>query len=63
MKLLPAITEIQYQSLLQCCSDREGAIISLLWYSGMRVSEAANIKAKDFDWSEGTVIVLGKGNR
>ncbi len=29
----------------------------------MRVSEAAKVKAKDFDWSEGTVIVLGKGNR
>ena len=29
----------------------------------MRVSEAANVKDKDFEWSEGTVIVLGKGNR
>ncbi|MFC1995236.1 tyrosine-type recombinase/integrase [Chloroflexota bacterium] len=62
-KLLPAVTETQYQSLLQYCSDKEGAVISLLWYSGMRVSEAANIKDKDFDWNEGTIIVLGKGNR
>jgi integrase/recombinase XerC len=29
----------------------------------MRLSEAANIKASDFNWDEGTVIVLGKGNR
>ena len=29
----------------------------------MRVSEAANVKAQDFNWDEGTVIVLGKGNR
>ena len=29
----------------------------------MRLSEAANVKAKDFDWSEGMVIVQGKGNR
>ena len=29
----------------------------------MRLSEAANIRAKDFNWSEGTAIVLGKGNK
>ena len=29
----------------------------------MRLSEAANVKASDFNWEEGTVIVLGKGNR
>ena len=38
-------------------------IISLLWYSGMRLSEVVNIKAKNFNWSEGTAIVLGKGNK
>ena len=35
----------------------------MLWYSGIRISEAVNIKAGDFNWEEGTVIVLGKGNR
>ena len=29
----------------------------------MRISEAVNAKASDFNWKEGTVIVLGKGNR
>ena len=29
----------------------------------MRVSECAVVKAEDFDWQEGTVVVLGKGNR
>jgi len=28
----------------------------------MRLSEAASVKAKDFNWSEGTVIVMSKGN-
>ncbi|MFC2039225.1 tyrosine-type recombinase/integrase [Chloroflexota bacterium] len=28
----------------------------------MRVLEAASVKAKDFNWEEGTVVVLGKGN-
>ena len=38
-------------------------MVSLLWYSGIRLSEAANVKASDFNWDKGTVIVLGKGNR
>jgi len=29
----------------------------------MRLSECANVKATDFNWQEGTVIVLGKGNK
>jgi len=29
----------------------------------MRISEAVNIGADDFNWEEGTVVVLGKGNR
>ena len=49
--------------LTYCHSERDRAILSLLWHSGMRVSEAANVKAQDFNWDEGTVIVLGKGNR
>jgi site-specific recombinase XerD len=38
-------------------------LISFLWHSGARLSEAVNVKAKDFNWQEGTVVVLGKGNR
>jgi len=29
----------------------------------MRLSECANIQASDFNWEEGIVIVLGKGNK
>ncbi|MGB6873662.1 MAG: tyrosine-type recombinase/integrase [Dehalococcoidia bacterium] len=63
-KLLSAITEEQLQVLLEYCqNDRDVALISFLWHSGVRVSEAARVRAKDFNWGEGTVIVLGKGNR
>jgi len=63
-KLLPAISKEQLEVLLNHCRcERDKALISLLWYSGMRISEAVNIKASDFNWEEGTVIVLGKGNR
>jgi len=63
-KLLPAVSKEQLDMLLSLCHcERDEALISLLWYSGMRISEAVNIKAFDFNWDEGTVIVLGKGNR
>ena len=46
-----------------CHCERDKALISFLWYSGTRLSEAVNVKAQDFNWEEGTVVVLGKGNR
>jgi len=63
-RLLPAISKEQLEVLLNHCQcERDKALISLLWYSGMRISEATNVKASDFNWDEGTVVVLGKGNR
>ncbi len=63
-RLLPAISKEQLETLLNYCRcERDKALVSLLWYSGMRISEAVNVKASDFNWEEGTVIVLGKGNR
>jgi site-specific recombinase XerD len=63
-KLLPAISKEQLGILVNnALSERDKTILNLLWYSGMRVSECAGVKAKDFDWQEGTVVVLGKGNR
>ena len=35
----------------------------MLFDSGIRVSEIARIEASDFNWDEGTVVVLGKGNK
>jgi len=63
-KLLAAVTKEQLDVLLAHCDcERDKAMISFLWHSGVRVSEAARVIAKDFNWDEGTVIVLGKGNR
>jgi len=63
-KLLPAISKEQLDILVNhALTERDKVTLNLLWYSGMRVSEAANVKASDFNWEEGTVIVLGKGNR
>jgi integrase/recombinase XerC/integrase/recombinase XerD len=63
-KLLPAVSKEQLETLLaHCHCERDRALISFLWHSGTRLSECANVKAKDFDWSEGTVTILGKGNK
>jgi integrase/recombinase XerC len=63
-KLLPAVSKEQLDALLtHCHCERDKVLISFLWYSGVRLSEAANVKASDFNWEEGTVIVLGKGNK
>jgi site-specific recombinase XerC len=63
-KLLQAISKEQLDTLVShAISERDKVILNLLWYSGMRLSEAANVKAQDFNWDEGTVILLGKGNR
>jgi integrase/recombinase XerC/integrase/recombinase XerD len=63
-KLLPAVSKEQLDTLLtHCHCERDRALISFLWHSGVRLSEAANVKASDFNWEEGTVIVLGKGSR
>ncbi|MCK5592950.1 site-specific integrase, partial [Candidatus Bathyarchaeota archaeon] len=43
--------------------ERDKVTLNLLWYSGMRLSEAINAKSSDFNWSESTVTVLGKGNK
>ena len=63
-KLLPAVPKEQLDTLLTHCHyEQNKALISFLWYSGVRLSEAANVRANDFNWEEGTVIVLSKGNK
>ncbi len=63
-KILPAISKEQLDILVNhALTQRDKVTLNLLWYSGMRLSEAANVKAMDFNWQEGTVVVLGKGNR
>ena len=63
-KLLLAVSKEQLEVLINYCHcERDKALINFLWYSGTRLSEAVNVEAKDSNWEEGTVVVLGKGNR
>lgn len=63
-KLLPAISKEQPDILVSnAITDRDKVTLNLLWYSGMRLSEAANVRAQDFTWQEGTVLIFGRGSR
>lgn len=63
------LSEINFKKLLNTCnsSDYQGARnrawLMLLWTTGARFSELANLKLKDLDWTQGRIRVLGKGNK
>ncbi len=44
-------------------STRDHAILELFYSSGLRLSELVNLNIDALDFSEGTVIVTGKGNK
>lgn len=43
--------------------QRNQALLETLYGTGMRVSECQNLKLKDIDFSIGTMLVKGKGNK
>jgi len=63
-KILSSITREQLDTIFNYCKfDRDKALVTFLFYSGIRLSEAVNVRAKNFDFEQGTVGILGKGNR
>ena len=42
---------------------RDKAFFQLVYACGLRISEAINIKLKDIEFTEGTLRVIGKGNK
>ncbi|OBU31449.1 tyrosine-type recombinase/integrase [Photobacterium kishitanii] len=42
---------------------RDKAMISLMFYSGLRRQEIVNLRVCDIDWSEFFISVIGKGNK
>jgi site-specific recombinase XerD len=64
------LTRQDIEALLRACSRRaptgvrNRALIVLLWRCGLRISEALDLRPKDIDFDEGTVIVQrGKGGK
>jgi integrase len=63
-KLLPSITEQQLGILLEATETlRNTCIVSLLFDSGLKLSETCAIKPDDIDWGTNTLKVVVKGNR
>ncbi len=68
-KTLPQVLSIEQASKLVDISDnavlsvRDHAILELFYSSGLRLSEVINLNIDALDFSEGTVIVTGKGNK
>jgi len=63
------LNEIQVEQLLNGVDTkvplglRDRAMIELLYASGLRISELANARLENFYPEEGTIRVLGKGNK
>ena len=58
------LTDIELEQVRDSCSDvREAAIVETLYSTGCRISELSQIKKSDVDFTDGSVIVLGKGNK
>ena len=68
-KALPQALSIEQAVKLVDISDdnvlavRDHAILELFYSSGLRLSEVVNLNIDALDFSEGTVIVTGKGNK
>ena len=68
-KTLPQALSIEQAVKLVDISDddvlgiRDHAILELFYSSGLRLSEVVNLNMDVLDFSEGTVIVTGKGNK
>ena len=62
--MLPSVTSDQLQILLDNVDNlRDRAIISLLFDSGLRVSEICNINPQEVDFGSNTLRVIVKGNK
>ncbi|MFC2017602.1 tyrosine-type recombinase/integrase [Chloroflexota bacterium] len=63
-KLLPSVTDEQVQLLMETADNlRDKCIVSLLFDSGLRLSEICSIQSSDIDWNTNTLRVVVKVNR
>jgi site-specific recombinase XerD len=62
--ILPSLSKDEVELLIEKSKNtRDKAIIALFTESGLRLSELANIKARDIDWQARTIRTIGKGRK
>ena len=58
------INEEEFEIVRCACETyRERAIVDILFYTGIRISELANLKWSDIDMNKKTMVILGKGSK
>lgn len=63
-RLRKPLTEEQVETLRDCIlTRREKAILEFFLSTGCRLSEVLNVKIKDIDFNNKTLLVIGKGNK
>lgn len=59
-----ALEQIELEVIRKACiTDREKALIEVLYSTGCRVSELAGIRLSDIDWNAHSVELFGKGRK
>lgn len=59
-----ALEQIELEIIRKACiTDRERAVIEVLYSTGCRVSELARIRLSDIDWNAHSVELFGKGRK
>ncbi len=49
--------------LTVCTRERDRLLLLMLAYSGLRISELAELRAENFDWQQGLIRIRGKGDK
>lgn len=64
-KRLPkALNALELEALREACeTPRERALIEVLYSTGCRLSEVSHMTKEKIDWSNGSISVIGKGNK
>ena len=58
------LDEVELEKVRRACkTKKEIALVELLFSTGCRISEVANIKLSDINWDNRTIIVFGKGKK
>ena len=64
-KRLPkALTAIELEKIREVCETyREWSLVEVLYSTGCRLSEVSGMKRADVNWNNGSIRVIGKGNK